>query len=82
MLKGPVGGEGGDFASVLGDVTVKARSWIEKVLRVFINALHFPLKAKGDTLRFHFLLPRESAVRASIDPDVFVGDISCSGSNI
>lgn len=44
-----VGGERGDFAGVLGDVAVKARCWIEKVLHVFIDALHFPLKPKIHT---------------------------------
>lgn len=50
MLKGTVGGDGGDFAGSFADVTVKARRWIEKVLRVFINALHFALKPHVDTI--------------------------------
>lgn len=50
MLKGTVGGDGGDFAGIFADVTVEARRRIEKVLRVFINALHFPLKPKVDTI--------------------------------
>lgn len=57
MLKGTEGGEGGDFAGVLGDVAVKARRGVEEVLRVFINALHFPLKANGG---LHCLLLCES----------------------
>lgn len=47
VLKATVGGEGGDLAGILGDVTVEERSWIEEVLRVLINALHFPLKVPG-----------------------------------
>lgn len=50
MLKGTVGGDGGDFAGIFADVTVKARRRIEEVLRVFKNALHFPLKPNVDTI--------------------------------
>lgn len=69
MLKATVGGKGGDLAGILGDVTVEARSWIEEVLCVFINALHFPLKANRDTVGFHCLLLCESAIRAPIGPE-------------
>lgn len=43
-VKGAVRGERGHFAGVFGDVAVKARRWIEKVLHVFIDALHLPLE--------------------------------------
>lgn len=49
-FEGAVGGERGDLAGVFGDVTVKARSWIQQVLHVFIDALHFPLKPVSDTI--------------------------------
>ena len=47
-FKGSVGGERRDFAGVLGDVAVEARRRIQKVLHVFIDALHFPLKTKTE----------------------------------
>lgn len=50
VLKGTVGGDGGDFAGVFADVTVKARRRIQKVLHVFINALHFALEPNIDTI--------------------------------
>lgn len=67
MLKATVGGEGGDLGGILGDVTVEAGSWIEEVLGVFMNALHFALKANGDTVRFLYCV--RDAIEASVDPE-------------
>lgn len=58
VLISTVGGDGGDFASIFADVTVKARRRIEKVLRVFVNALHFPLKTNVDNHRLLYFCIR------------------------
>lgn len=47
-IEGAVGGERGDLAGVFGDVAVKARCWILKVLHVFVHTLYFPLKSETD----------------------------------
>lgn len=74
-VKGAVRRERGHFAGVFGDVAVKARRWIEKVLHVFVDAFHLPLEPDR-THRDHLCERTRGRERAADERNTAGGNMS------